>query len=86
MKVLGRAVLIKPDKLPERTKSGALVIPENSREMLPETGTIVDLGSACKEAVKGSHVQFSRKSASVINLDGKDYYFTLENKIFYIHE
>ena len=86
MIVLGTAVLIKPDILPERTKTGALVIPENSKEMLPQWGTIIECGKACKEAKKGDHVHFPRKSASIITIDDVDYYFTTEHKLMYMQE
>lgn len=86
MDILGTAVLIKPDKLPERTSTGRLVIPKTSKEMLPEWGTVVDHGPSCKEIKRGQHLIFPRKSASVITIEGDDYYFTTEHKIFYARE
>jgi co-chaperonin GroES (HSP10) len=86
MQVLGTAVLIKPDKLPERTPQGRLVIPRSSREMLPELGTVVDAGPACEGIKKGDRVHFPRKSASVIVIDEEDFYFTNEYKIFYYEQ
>jgi len=86
MIVLGKAVLIKPDKLPERTETGNLVIPRNSKEMLPEWGIILGAGSACKSAKVGMRVNFSRKSSSVIVIDDVDHYLTFEHKIFYMKE
>jgi co-chaperonin GroES (HSP10) len=83
MTITGTAVLIKPDKLPERTPQGRLVIPRNSREMLPEWGVVVDSGPACEGIKKGDRVHFPRKSASVIVIDEEDFYFTYEYKIFY---
>jgi len=85
MKAQGKAVLIKPDELPERTKGGMLV-PETSKEMLPQWGELVDVGSACKNAKIGMRVKFSRKGSSVIVIDGKDFYFTYEYKLIYIKE
>ena len=85
MKAQGRAVLIKPDNLPGRTKEGMLV-PETSKEMLPQWGELVDVGSACKEAKIGLRVKFSRKGSSVIVIEGKDYYFTYEYKLIFIQE
>jgi co-chaperonin GroES (HSP10) len=86
MQVLGSAVLIKPDKLPERTESGNLVIPKNSEEMLPEWGTVIDAGANCSEVKIGMHIIFPRKSASVIVIDGEDHYFTNEHKIIFMRE
>ena len=83
MLVLGHAVLIKPDTLPERTKTGKLVIPETSKELLPETGIVIQAGTACERVKTGDKVIFPRKSSSVITIDGEDLYFSYEHKIFY---
>jgi co-chaperonin GroES (HSP10) len=83
MQTLGKAILIKPDTLPERTESGRLVIPENSEEMLPQTGVIVQAGPACEIAKVGDRVKFPRKSCSVAVIDGEDLFFTYEYKVFY---
>ena len=83
MTILGTVVLIKPDKLPERTPSGQLIIPKNSVEMLPEWGTIVDLGSRCKVFKKGEHVYFPRKSASLMVIDGVDHFLVNEHRLFF---
>lgn len=85
MQILGRAVLIKPDKLPERTETGKLVIPATSKEMLPETGTVLQAGPACKQIRVGDRVKFPRRSSSVIVIDGADHYINYEYKVFY-HE
>ncbi len=84
MVLLGNSVLIKPDRLPERTSSGALLIPANSKEMLPEWGTAVDVGPACKEVKIGDHTIFPRKSASLITIDNEDFYFTNEQRILFM--
>lgn len=83
MKLLGNAILIKPDKMPERTSTGQLIIPKTSKEMLPEEGVIIDVGPACKLAAKGDRVRFHRGAMSVVNIDGEDYYFTYEYKGYY---
>ena len=86
MECQGQAVLIKPNRLPERTPTGQLVIPKTSKEMLPEWGTVTDHGPECKEIKKGMHLIFPRKSASVITIEGEDFFFTTEHKIFYMRE
>jgi co-chaperonin GroES (HSP10) len=83
MEILGTAVLIKPDVLPERTKGGNLIIPRNSTEMLPELGTIIECGTECDTYKKGDYVQFPRKTASVIVIDGEDHFITNEHKLFF---
>ncbi len=83
LKMQGNAVLIKPDKLPEKTATGKIAVPKNSREMLPEWGTIVDCGPACEEVKKGMHVIFPRKQASHAIFDNVDYFFVYERNIKY---
>jgi len=85
MIVLGRAILIKPDILPERNPNGALFIPETSDEMKPETGTVVQAGTGCRDVRTGARVIFPRKACSVIVIDNEDYYMSYEYKISY-HE
>jgi len=81
MRVLGRAVLILPHKMPEKVKS--LFIPETSKEMELEWGTVVQAGPACNEIRDGMMVNFSRKSASIIVIDDIEHFFIYENKILY---
>jgi len=83
MRAQGTAVLILPDKLPERTPSGRLVIPRTAKD-LPQTGLIIEAGPECELARKGKRVQFGRKSASVAVIDDKDHYWVQEDKILYI--
>jgi co-chaperonin GroES (HSP10) len=85
MKIFGKSVLIKPDQLPERTPTGRLVVPRNSKEMLPEWGVALQVGEACSQVRAGDRVYFPRKVASVIVIDNEDFYFVPEHKIFY-HE
>lgn len=84
MKIQGNAILILPDKLPERTKSGMLIIPKNSKEALPEWGQVIDAGPACEEVKMGMRVLFSRKQSSVIVINDVDHYFTNEHHIKYM--
>lgn len=84
MKLQGNAILILPDRLPERTPSGNLVIPKSSKEMLPEWGEIIDAGPACKDAKKGMRVLFPRKQASVMTIDDVDYYWLNEHQLKYM--
>jgi len=81
MVTLGTSVLVLPDKLPERTPSGLLVIPKTSKELLPEIGTVIQVGRACRTIKSGDRVMFPRKTCSVISIDGVDHYFTSEHKI-----
>jgi len=84
MQVLGSAILIKPDQLPERTPSGKLIIPKSSKELLPQWGEIIEAGPACEVARKGMRCIFPRKQASVIIIDNKDFYFLNEHQIKFV--
>lgn len=81
MRLQGTAILIKPDILPERTETGALIIPRSSKELLPEWGIIIEAGPACTVAKKGDRCIFPRKQASVITIDEDDFYFLNEHQI-----
>jgi len=86
MQTLGTAILIKPDKLPERTDTEQLIIPENSTEMLPQTGIVIQAGPACEGIKSGDHVKFPRRGSSVIVIDGEDHFLTNEHKVFYYEQ
>jgi len=81
MKVLGNAVLILPDRMPEKTSKG-LLIPETVKDTT-EMGKVIDCGSACTRIKKGDKIHFPRKSCSVMEIDGVLHFFTNEYKIFY---
>lgn len=84
----GNSVLILPDKQPERTLSGNIIIPITTKALAPEEGTIVLCGPACEEVKARMHVKFSRKTASVIEIEGKTHYMVSEdaNQILFIYE
>ncbi len=86
MQVLGNTILVKPDKAPERTPSGKLIIPRSTKEMLPDWGEIIQAGPMCSIAKVGERVLFPRKSASVIIIDGVDHYLVPEYRIKFIKE
>lgn len=86
MKVLGTICLIKPDKLPQRTESGNLIVPETSTELLPEWGEVIDTGSECDIVKIGERVIFPRRSSNVIVIDGVDYFLVNEHRLTYISE
>jgi co-chaperonin GroES (HSP10) len=84
MEILGNSVLIRLDKLPEA--KGSVLVPETSKEMLPLTGTIIKAGDACNEVKTGMRVQFNRKAASIVTIDGEEYFGIEEQRIMYIYE
>jgi co-chaperonin GroES (HSP10) len=84
VKVLGNAILILPDKMPDYTAKG-LIVPKTAKDNT-ETGTVIDCGSACTGIKKGDRIHFPRKSCSVIEIDGIVHFFTNEYKIFYYEQ
>ena len=80
----GNAVLVLPDEIPEKTKGG-IAIPRTVKEK-PQSGLVIDCGPRCETVKKGDRIQYSRKSASAIHIEGKLHYYTTEDKIFYIYE
>ena len=83
MILFGSSILIRPDKIPERTRTGRLIIPKSSTEMITDWGTVEQVGPACKEIKPGMRVIFPRKKASVIVIDDKDFYIINEYHIKY---
>lgn len=79
----GSSILIRPDKIPDRTRTGRIIIPKNSEEMKPDWGTVEQTGPSCKEIKPGMRVLFPRKKASVIVIDDKDFYILNEYYIKY---
>jgi co-chaperonin GroES (HSP10) len=86
MQVLGNAVLLLPDKQPERTPTGKIIIPETTKALQPEEGIVVQVGPACEEVRAGDHVKFPLKTASIAEIEGVVHFFVDESKIIYIYE
>ena len=80
----GKALLVLPDKLPEKTKGG-LLVPETVKEK-PITGIVKACGPICKEVEVGKRIMYARKAASIVTMDGIDYNLIAEDKTFYIYE
>jgi hypothetical protein len=80
----GKAILVLPDKLPERTASGRLMIPKTINPDSKEWGLILEHGPQCENAYKGARVLFASKPASHISIDDRDMYIVDESRTFYI--
>lgn len=83
MKVQGKAVLILPDPMPEKTKGG-LAIPKTAKEGQTK-GTVVDCGSECEEVHKGDRVIFLKKPTSIIVIGDVEHCFGMESCIQFIY-
>lgn len=87
MKLLGKAVLIKPDSNPARTRRGLLLSPTAMDKYVkgrPQPGTVIGYGPECENVTKGTRCLFPTRNASVIVLDDMDYYLIEEDRITYI--
>lgn len=80
IKALGDRVIIKPDVVENKTKSGLLVTGDASREEMI-TGTVVSVGLGKEgtavmppEMKDGAKVMFLKYSASSIDVDGVEHY------------
>lgn len=80
----GNAILVLPDEIPEKSKGG-ITIPRTAKD-IPQSGKVIARGPACFMVSVGDKIQYSRRTASIVYIDGKDYNFTTEDKIFYIYE
>lgn len=81
----GNAVLVLPDKIPEKTRGG-IAIPRTAKEK-PQSGLVIRCGPACKMVKSGDRILYSRRTSSIVHINGEDYNFTSEDpsKIFYIY-
>ncbi|OPZ49397.1 MAG: 10 kDa chaperonin [Bacteroidetes bacterium ADurb.BinA104] len=82
MEILGKAVLIKPDELPETTRGG-LIVPKTAKEK-PNKGLVIDAGHACTEVRRNDRVHYVRKAASILIIDDIEHHLVFEDKILYI--
>jgi co-chaperonin GroES (HSP10) len=82
MQLLGKAILIKPDKPPKRTLKG-IYVPATIKDK-PEKGTIISCGNTCEMTKKGDRVIFPLRNASIIVIDNNEYYFCKEDDLIYI--
>lgn len=83
MKIQGKAVLILPESLPEKS-DGGIHIPATVKEQ-PMIGKIVACGPGCEDVSLGNRVQYKRASASTMIMDDKEYHFITEDQIVYIY-
>ncbi len=83
MKIQGKAVLILPENLPEKSEGG-IHIPETVKEQ-PIIGKVIDRGPGCEDVSPGDRVQYKRKGASILIMDDIEYHFITEEQIVYIY-
>lgn len=82
MEVQGKAILILPDKLEEKTSKG--VILNEAVTEPPKKGLVIQAGPGCEQVRAGDRVQYHRKGASIIEVDDVEHHFIIEDQVFYI--
>lgn len=82
MRLQGKAILILPDYNPEKTKGGII----NPVEVkAPDSGKVLECGAGCEITSPGDQVQYKRKGAHVIHIDGVEQHFIIEEQIYFNH-
>lgn len=86
LRVLNDRVLVKPDE--PKGYEGTLAIPdayEAFYKNLPDTGTIVSFGEACKHKwVVGQHIHFAKMAATKCEHDSNKYLVLREYDVDYV--
>lgn len=82
MEVLGNAVLVRPDPIPEQSKGG-IIIPRTAKDP-PNKGTVIKAGPGCKLVRANDRIHYARKAASIIEVHGEELHLIYEDKIFYV--
>lgn len=79
IQALNDFVIIKRDKIEEKTKSGILLMTEN--EEPAKTGTVVSLGKLCKQLKKGDRVCLPFFAKDELSYNNEDYCYLHEKDI-----
>jgi co-chaperonin GroES (HSP10) len=82
MRLQGKSILVLPDENPEQTKGGIInpIVKDK-----PNAGVVMDCGPGCEVCEVGDHIQYKRKGASIINIDGQEQHFIIEEQIYFNH-
>jgi chaperonin GroES len=73
-------VLIKPQKLEEKTASG-IYIPDTAKQDKPQFGEVVAVGGNTKVVSSGQKVVFAKYGPTEISIEGEDYLIVKEEDI-----
>jgi len=93
IKPLDKKVLVKPDKLEEKTAGGLVLPPSSTEGEKPETGVIIKLGEGTIKGKKitfnvkvGDRVYFKKYSPDEIEVDSEKYFILDSDDILAILE
>lgn len=73
-------VLIKPQKIEEKTASG-IYIPDTAKQDKPQIGEVISIGQDVKVVKIGQNVVFAKYGPTELNLDSQDYLIVKEEDI-----
>jgi chaperonin GroES len=93
IKPLGKKVLVKPDKVEEKTAGGLVLPPSSTEGEKPETGVIIKLGEGTVKGKKvtfdvkvGDRIYFKKYSPDEIEVDSEKYFILDSDDILAILE
>lgn len=82
MRLQGKAILVKPDEAPEKSKGG-IVAPVMAKK--PDSGVVLQCGPGCEITKPKDNIQYKRKGASIITIDGDEHHFIIEEQVYFNH-
>jgi co-chaperonin GroES (HSP10) len=83
MRVQGKALLVMPEDNPEKTDKGIL-IPDAAEK--PNIGRVQECGAGCEFVKPNDRIQYNRKAASVLEVEGEIYHFIIEDQVFFVYD
>ena len=93
IKTLGKKVLVKPDKVEEKTAGGLVLPPSSTEGEKPETGVIIKLGEGTVKGKKvtfdvkvGDRIYFKKYSPDEIEVDSEKYFILDSDDILAVLE
>jgi chaperonin GroES len=93
IKPLGKKVLVKPDKVEEKTAGGLVLPPSSTEGEKPETGVIIKLGEGTVKGKKvtfdvkvGDRIYFKKYSPDEIEVDSEKYFILDSDDILAVLE
>ncbi|MGA1050217.1 MAG: co-chaperone GroES [Minisyncoccia bacterium] len=73
-------VLVKPQKIEEKTASG-IYIPDTAKQDKPQIGEVISIGQDVKVVKIGQNVVFAKYGPTELNLESQDYIIVKEEDI-----
>lgn len=81
MEAQGKSILVLPDETPDETKGGVVINKAVTNK--PDSGTVIQRGPGCEITSPGDHIQYKRKGAHIIQLEGVEHHFIIEEQVLF---